>query len=128
MTTGRRSALIAGIAAGIVLYFFDPATTAWFPVCPFRALTGWNCPGCGSLRALHALLHLDIGSALRANAVTTSTVIGLALAAGLRAFGRGADAFARLTTPPALARVLIVTALFGIVRNIPVRPFTWLIP
>jgi hypothetical protein len=40
-----------------VLYVYDPSTTAWFPSCPFRALTGLLCPLCGSLRAAHALLH-----------------------------------------------------------------------
>lgn len=29
----------------------------------FRLLTGWDCPGCGSQRALHALLHGRVADA-----------------------------------------------------------------
>jgi len=56
-----------GIALGIILtavyYYCDPSTCALFPPCPFYALTGYQCPGCGTQRALHALLHLRIGEA-----------------------------------------------------------------
>ena len=33
------------------------------PKCTFKLLTGWDCPGCGSQRALHALLHGHIADA-----------------------------------------------------------------
>ena len=33
----------------------------------FHTVTGWDCPGCGSQRAIHALLHGEIGEAFRAN-------------------------------------------------------------
>ena len=32
-----------------------------FPACPFKLLTGWNCPACGGLRMTHDLLHGDLG-------------------------------------------------------------------
>jgi hypothetical protein len=59
MTISRATAVCgAAFAAALtVLYWFDPATTAVFPACPFRALTGLLCPLCGGLRAAHALLH-----------------------------------------------------------------------
>lgn len=34
-----------------------------FPPCPFHALTGWYCPGCGGLRMTHDLLHGDLAAA-----------------------------------------------------------------
>lgn len=53
--------------AVLVLIFtygsFDPSASHWFPRCPFLSLTGWQCPGCGSQRSVHALLHLDVASA-----------------------------------------------------------------
>lgn len=58
---------IGGIILGFVYYRFDPASSALFPRCGFRALTHLPCPGCGSQRALHALLHLDFVSAARYN-------------------------------------------------------------
>src|SRR5436190_23186880 len=61
-------------AATAALVAFDPATTWWFPSCPFHALTGWLCPLCGSLRAIHALLT---GSPLAALAFNPFTIVGL---------------------------------------------------
>ena len=106
----------AVVAAILVLYIFDPAGTAWFPSCPLHAWTGWACPGCGTLRAAHALLHLRIGEALRDNAL--AIVIG---SLGLAGFVRRRQAV--WTT-----RWLAVILAFGVIRNIPVRPFIWLLP
>lgn len=58
------------LALLIVIYaLFDPTGNAWFPKCPFRLLTGLECPGCGSQRAVHRLLHFDIPGALSQNAL-----------------------------------------------------------
>ena len=60
--------LVVGvIAAGTVLFFFDPVRTWFYPQCLFHTLTGLQCPGCGSLRALHALLHGEIRRAVALN-------------------------------------------------------------
>lgn len=61
-------AIIAGLAVIVILYFsLNPEETDWFPACPFLTLTGLKCPGCGSQRALHHLLHFDILSAFQKN-------------------------------------------------------------
>ena len=39
-----------------------------FPVCPFRLLTGWNCPACGGLRMVHDVLDGDLTAAITDNA------------------------------------------------------------
>jgi hypothetical protein len=50
------------------LYFwFDPARVSFFPPCPFRFLTGLECPGCGSQRCLHQLMHGNIRQAYHHN-------------------------------------------------------------
>ncbi len=54
--------------AAIVLYVYNPENVSFFPQCPFYATTGLECPGCGTQRALHSLMHLRIGEALRYNA------------------------------------------------------------
>jgi Protein of unknown function (DUF2752) len=57
-----------GIAAGsLLLMFFNPATAGFFPTCPFRALTGLQCPGCGSTRACYQLIHLHPMAAFKLN-------------------------------------------------------------
>src|SRR5258708_25879013 len=54
----RLTVVALALAAPLALLaVFDPASTWWLPSCPFHALTGWLCPLCGSLRAVHALLH-----------------------------------------------------------------------
>ena len=64
----------------VVVYFgFDPSGNAWFPKCPFLMLTGWKCPGCGSQRAIHSLLHLDVLSALRYNFLLVASLPVLAV-------------------------------------------------
>ena len=52
---------------GVYLFLFEPGRTGLFPGCPFRMLTGFTCPGCGSTRGLHRLLHGDIVSAFEFN-------------------------------------------------------------
>src|SRR5260221_9010819 len=55
---------IIALAAG-VLFFFDPAEHAFYPVCFFHRTTGLLCPGCGSLRAVHQLSHGHLAAAFR---------------------------------------------------------------
>jgi hypothetical protein len=62
--------ITAILIAGSVIYFnYNPVESFFFPKCPFLTLTGYKCPGCGSQRAIHALLHLDIRSAFQHNAL-----------------------------------------------------------
>lgn len=56
------------IAAGVIYFVYDPSSSAFFPRCVFLTLTGWQCPGCGSQRAIHALLHGDLSVAWHHNA------------------------------------------------------------
>ncbi|MCU0451667.1 MAG: DUF2752 domain-containing protein, partial [Bernardetiaceae bacterium] len=50
-----------------IYHYFPPETTPGFPRCPFRLVTGYQCPGCGSQRAIHHLLNLRVGKAFAAN-------------------------------------------------------------
>ena len=77
----------AAIAAA-VLFLFDPASTAFYPPCLFKTIFGMPCPGCGSLRAAHHLLHGDLKEAW---ALNKPILIALPLAfaaAGLSLFLR----------------------------------------
>ena len=53
------------------MFFFFPATDyspgSLYPRCPFHALTGLHCAGCGSLRAMSCLAKGDIGAAWNKN-------------------------------------------------------------
>ena len=54
-------------AGAWVLYTYPPAETAFYPPCVFKTVTGFDCPGCGSTRAAHAILHGRFGDAFRLN-------------------------------------------------------------
>ena len=57
------------IVAAIVYFYFDPSSSRLFPRCLFLETTGVKCPGCGSQRAVHALLHGQVSEAWHYNAM-----------------------------------------------------------
>lgn len=59
--------ILAVSVLALIYYKFNPSDIAIFPKCPFLLLTGLKCPGCGSQRAIHSLLHFDIFGAIRYN-------------------------------------------------------------
>ena len=56
----------AAIFAIGYLYAHDPASHNYLS-CPLFLLTGWQCPFCGSTRALYSILHFDFAAAWRLN-------------------------------------------------------------
>lgn len=106
------------------LYVADPAVTHLFPPCPFRAATGIECPGCGTARAVHQLLHGRPLAAFRLNPL-------LALYAPFLVRALFASAFLAIRgrpLPPLAIRagwiwlLLAVTLAFWVVRNTPLWP------
>lgn len=55
------------IILGLIYFFANPSLSAWMPKCPVHLLTGYQCPGCGFQRALHALLHGNVREAISYN-------------------------------------------------------------
>jgi hypothetical protein len=79
METRAKQLSVAGslaAAMGVVLFLFvfDPERVPVYPVCLFHKWTGLNCPGCGSLRAMHQLLHGNVIEALRLNALLVLSI------------------------------------------------------
>lgn len=74
-STGVRVAVVCVVVVLAAVYFlFDPASASWMPRCVLHSLTGWDCPGCGAQRMIHALLHLDFATAWEANALLTAAL------------------------------------------------------
>jgi hypothetical protein len=108
------------LAAAALLFAFDPATTWWFPSCPLNALTRWLCPFCGSLRALHALLHGAPRAAWTLNPLTTAGMAAAVGAFALDAFRPvGAARTERLLSWCFSTRGLALALIFTVWRNIP---------
>lgn len=122
-------ALVAVVAVGAAtrVYLVDPAQPGHYPACPFRWATGLDCPGCGTLRALHQLLHGHPGAAADHNlfflivapVLTVGWVVAVARAAGWsRPLPR---------VPPRLLPVIPVLVIaFWATRNLPLPGCTWL--
>ena len=53
------------------------AATGLGVTCPFRTVTGWECPLCGGTRMGSALLHGEVGAALGFNPLALLLVTGL---------------------------------------------------
>ncbi len=101
------------------------------PACPSRVLGGWLCPGCGSLRATHHLLHLRVGEALRHNALAVALgAPALAFVVWSMAHVAVCGLGARGVRAPACTGwvVLAIVIGFGVIRNVawsafdPLRP------
>lgn len=78
---------VGGIAAGgaaYIYYTYDPAMHSWFPSCPLKMLTGLDCPGCGSQRCVHAILHGEFRQAFQYNALLIPFLPYLTLGFGYR--------------------------------------------
>lgn len=113
-------AVAAVVVAGVVIYStFDPSASRWFPRCPFLMLTGLKCPGCGTQRAIHALLHGDVLSALHFNALLPVS-IPLLLLYGYAELVRTRKPrfYNRVNSVTAILAVLIVVIVWWIIRNI----------
>lgn len=98
----------------------DPNEAGHYPTCPVLALTGAYCPGCGSLRAVHALAHGEVGTALGLNVLVVLSLVPLAVvwARWVRRSWLGVPRTS--VAPPALLWGLVaLVAVFTVVRNLP---------
>lgn len=125
----RGLAVLGGFAAygfGLSAVF---ATTGFGLPCPFRMVTGWQCPLCGGTRLGSALLHGDFVTAFAANPLV---LVGLAVLSvlgvlwtvevlwgpALRFPPRSAAALRRIRPDHWLVVGLVVAAAFVLLRNL----------
>jgi hypothetical protein len=118
--------LLAGIAAAAVGYVaaVDPDVPGHYPTCPFYALTGYYCPGCGTLRAIHALAHGHPGEAFGYNMLSMSMlpVLGYFWVTWLIRSVRKQPR-RDLAHPAWIWGLAAVSVVFWVVRNLPFGHF-----
>ncbi len=73
--TGQIAVLAIFLALILIYYFFDPSTSGWFPKCPLKELTGYECAGCGVQRSFHSILHLRFIEAFKYNALFVLSIL-----------------------------------------------------
>lgn len=120
--------LIGGVLSAAILFWFDPSHYHFYPTCLFYRTTGLMCPGCGSLRALHQLLHGNLAAAFRFNPLLVLALPALAWL-GLRMLigsWTGQPSGASLSRTWVLI-FLGVTLVFSIWRNLPGSVFAALL-
>jgi hypothetical protein len=121
-----RPVLVAGSALAALAWVgsVDPSEPGHYPTCPFLAVTGWFCPGCGSLRALHALAHGDLRGALARNPLMVLTVpvlLGWWAAWLVRCVRRVPK---RWVAPAwSIWALLVLVLAFAVARNLPGAAF-----
>jgi Protein of unknown function (DUF2752) len=114
------------LAAGsIYLFIFEPGKSGFFPVCPFRTLTGFACPGCGSTRGLHRLLHGDVVAAFQFNPLFVLSIPFLlyALVRYTNAAMRGLPVKGNQLNARYIWMLFVVVLSFWVFRNTPFYPF-----
>ena len=115
----------ASVVVAATLLRFPPDRFAFYPRCPFYALTGLECPGCGATRALAALLQGHLAEALHWNAlvVLLLPLLGLYLAAGFLRTREG-HAWPH-PRPAAIFALLMIAVVFGIIRDLPTHTLSF---
>ena len=117
-----------GLTAAGFLHFHDPHNSGAYGFCPFLAITGRPCPGCGGLRAINDLTRFDLGAAISSNALAVA-LVGVLAVAYIRWIAnrrRGGDRRMIVLGPRTGVAVMTLLVVFGIVRNTPWG--SWLAP
>ncbi|MBN4056811.1 DUF2752 domain-containing protein [bacterium AH-315-J21] len=125
-------ALVALGASGalLILFFFNPAETSWYPHCILHEVTGWHCPSCGALRAGHLLLHGEFAAAMSMNLLAVSLLPAYLAVYSYRRFSRGEGLRFHdpIVSRPVIWLFWLTVGAFWIMRNIDIAPLNWLAP
>jgi hypothetical protein len=107
----QAAAVVVVVVGVILLLLFDPRTAGFFPPCPLYLLTGLQCPGCGTTRALHALVHGDVAAAVDLNPFTMT----LALVGVIKLL---TPPLPRALVVPIAVAVVLAAVVFAVARNL----------
>ena len=116
----------AALAAGVFsVAYFNPTTAGFFPACPFHAMTGLNCPGCGLTRGFHALFRGDVFGALHYNLLIPffAFFFGYLLISLVLYAVKGRGLSFQIFRPWMIYGFLVLTLVFAVARNLPFYPF-----
>ena len=116
--------LVFGIVGLLFIYLVKPGGDGIYPKCPTRIFMGLNCPGCGTLRAVHSLLHLNFKEAVKFNLLLV--VLLPILIYGITVYL--AEALFSKKLPDVFNNrvflwvIIVLIIVFTVLRNIPFYP------
>jgi hypothetical protein len=122
--------LTLGVAVAALYLLINPSEVDFLPKCPLYGTTGIYCPGCGSQRATHQLLNLNIIGILEQNVL----FLGGLLIFGYHLIITGLNVtlqkrmYNYLYHPYTPRIIIVVIIVFWILRNIPFYPFNLFAP
>ena len=121
--------LIAAVLTGLAALYLSLTRAGVNILCPFFALTGLYCPGCGTTRALFSLFDGKFLTAFRYNAFAPVLLPLIPVYAVWRSICYIKDGGAGPKINEKLLFALhIALFLYGALRNLPCYPFTLLAP
>ncbi|MPV49922.1 DUF2752 domain-containing protein [Pseudactinotalea sp. HY160] len=113
------SVLLAVAAAATALVAVRDPHGGGYGLCPVLALTGWFCPTCGGLRAVHDLTAGDLAGAWAMNPLVTLAVPVAALALVAWTIRAWTGRRARQLPTWLVITAGAVAVLFALLRNLP---------
>ncbi|UYW02536.1 DUF2752 domain-containing protein [Flavobacterium agricola] len=127
------SSTLLVFGAFLFIYFFYNPTMQGvpFPKCPSYSFFGLVCPGCGTQRAIHALLHLHLQEAFLYNPLLIICFPFLAYMFGLYLYNfifEKKKQIQLLYSPFFSKCLLVVICLYFVLRNLPFLSLTFLNP
>lgn len=103
-------------------YYFLNCKYGFGIPCIFYELTGFKCPGCGTTRALFALLEGELGTAFRYNKliflVWPFLILYILYRSYLYVLGEEMRSNIKNIAKYGFALLLIITLFYGILRNV----------
>lgn len=114
------TAAALGVAT-LALQVRDPHQHASWGLCPFKALTGWDCPLCGGLRAVNDLGHGQFAEAAHSNLLFVASIpvlVGL-WALWVRYGWTGEHSRLRAPSRPLVLAGVALVVVFTVFRNTP---------
>lgn len=108
-------------------FFWNPSEILALPLCPFKNLTSYFCPGCGGQRAFHQILHGNFADAFHSNLLIYLLLPFVLLKISDELFETTISKFFLLNNK-GIWTFLGFMIVFTILRNLPFCPFNQLIP
>jgi len=116
----------------VIYYTYNPSSANTpFLSCPLKTVTGYHCPGCGSQRAIHQLLHLNFYKAFRLNPFMVASLPIIIYALGLRLYNylfRTQYRVGLFYSKWFIFGYFGLAVLYWVLRNLPYYPFDQLAP